>query len=83
MDGRPVRAGQTGAKGMPGTPARVAAIGYQEVEFAADFDPTPEPVRQLLQDKSLKSPSTTVGLDITEKDAAKTLTNPQTIGKQC
>jgi len=43
---------------MPGTLARVAAIGYKEVEFAGYFDRTPRQVRDLLHRYHLASPST-------------------------
>jgi sugar phosphate isomerase/epimerase len=42
---------------MPGTLARVAAVGYKEVEFAGYFDRTPAQVRQLLRKNGLTSPS--------------------------
>lgn len=43
---------------MPGTLARVAAIGYKEVEFAGYFGRTPRQVRDLLRQYHLTSPST-------------------------
>jgi sugar phosphate isomerase/epimerase len=43
---------------MPGTLARVAAIGYKEVEFAGYFGRTPREVRDLLKRNHLTSPST-------------------------
>jgi sugar phosphate isomerase/epimerase len=43
---------------MPGTLARVAAIGYKEVEFAGCFGRTPRQVRDLLRQYHLTSPST-------------------------
>src|SRR6267378_2902636 len=53
---------------MPGTLARVASIGYKEVEFAGYFGRTPAQVRALLKKNGLSSPSTHIGLDILEKD---------------
>src|SRR3979411_1757299 len=40
-----------------GTIAKVAAIGYKEVEFAGYFDHTPEQVRAVLDKNHLTSPS--------------------------
>lgn len=46
---------------MPGTLARVANIGYKEVEFAGYFGRSPAEVRRLLQKNNLTSPSTHLG----------------------
>jgi sugar phosphate isomerase/epimerase len=46
---------------MPGTIARVAKIGYKEVEFAGYFGRSPAEVRALLQKNHLTSPSTHLG----------------------
>jgi sugar phosphate isomerase/epimerase len=46
---------------MPGTIAQVAAIGYNEVEFAGYFGRTPAQVRDLLAQNHLTSPSTHLG----------------------
>ena len=43
---------------MPGTIARVAAVGYKEVEFAGYFGRTPREVHELLEKNHLSSPST-------------------------
>ena len=67
---------------MPGTLARVAAIGYKEVEFAGYFDRTPAQVRQLLRDNKLRSPSTHVGLDLLENNAGKTFADARAIGHE-
>jgi sugar phosphate isomerase/epimerase len=48
---------------LEGTLARVAAIGYREVEFAGYFDRTPTQIAALLQRNSLTAPSTHIGLD--------------------
>jgi sugar phosphate isomerase/epimerase len=42
---------------MPGTLARLAAIGYRDVEFAGYFGRTPAAVRQLLDQNGLRAPS--------------------------
>ena len=43
---------------LPGTLAKVAAIGYKEVEFAGYFGRTPAQIRELLRLNRLTSPST-------------------------
>jgi sugar phosphate isomerase/epimerase len=43
---------------LPGTLAKVAAIGYKEVEFAGYFGRTPAQIRDLLKRNKLDSPST-------------------------
>jgi sugar phosphate isomerase/epimerase len=48
---------------MPGTIARVAEIGYKEVEFAGYFGRTPHEVHELLEKYHLSSPSTHVPYD--------------------
>ncbi len=48
---------------MPGTLARVAEIGYKEVEFAGYFGRTPREVRDLLKRNHLTSPSTHLPYD--------------------
>ena len=44
-------------KDFDGTIAKVAAIGYREVEFAGYFDHTPQQVRALLDRNKLTAPS--------------------------
>jgi sugar phosphate isomerase/epimerase len=46
---------------LPGTLARVAQIGYREVEFAGYFGRTPAEIRALLQQNGLTSPSSHIG----------------------
>ena len=48
---------------MPGTLAKVAAAGYQEVEFAGYFGRTAAQVSALLAQNNLTSPSSHVGID--------------------
>jgi sugar phosphate isomerase/epimerase len=67
---------------MPGTLAKVAAAGYQEVEFAGYFDRTPAQVVQLLQQNNLTSPSSHLSLDLFEKDAAGTIATAKAIGNE-
>src|SRR3989449_7207070 len=49
-------------KDFEGTIARVAAIGYREVEFAGYFGRTPRDVRALLDHHGLSAPSSHVSL---------------------
>jgi sugar phosphate isomerase/epimerase len=50
------------AKDFDGTLARVAALGFREVEFAGYFDRTPQQVRAVLDRNGLTSPSTHIDL---------------------
>jgi sugar phosphate isomerase/epimerase len=50
------------AKDFDGTLARVAALGFREVEFAGYFDRTPQQVRAALDRNGLTSPSTHIDL---------------------
>ncbi|GGD13409.1 sugar phosphate isomerase/epimerase family protein [Aquisalinus flavus] len=52
------------ARNMAGTLARIAEIGYKEVEFAGYFDKSPAEVRAILSDTGLAAPSTHVGHDV-------------------
>lgn len=48
---------------MPGTLARLAEIGYREVEFAGYFGRSPDEVRRLLEQNKLTAPSAHIGPD--------------------
>ena len=63
---------------MPGTIARIAEMGYREVEFAGYFGKTPREVRALLDANKLTSPSTHVSLELARLD--KTLDDSAEIG---
>ena len=63
-----------------GTIAKVAAIGYKEVEFAGYFDRSPKDVRALLDKNGLTSPSCHVGYDVVEKKWPETLEAAKIIG---
>ncbi|NHK27938.1 sugar phosphate isomerase/epimerase [Parvularcula flava] len=52
------------AEDMAGTLARIAEIGYGEVEFAGYFDKSPAEVKAILSDNGLAAPSTHVGHDV-------------------
>jgi sugar phosphate isomerase/epimerase len=65
-----------------GTLARVAEIGYTEVEFAGYFDRTPQQVRRALQQAGLKSPAAHISLDLLDEAWEETLGSAITIGHQ-
>jgi sugar phosphate isomerase/epimerase len=63
-----------------GTIAKVAAIGYQEVEFAGYFDHSPKDVRAILDKNGLASPSVHVDYATVEMMWPKALETAQIIG---
>jgi sugar phosphate isomerase/epimerase len=63
-----------------GTIAKVASIGYKEVEFAGYFDHSPADVRAILDKNGLTAPSCHVGFDVVEKHWPETIAAAQTIG---
>jgi sugar phosphate isomerase/epimerase len=67
-------------KDFEGTIAKVAQIGYKEVEFAGYYDRSPQDVRAILEKDGLTSPSTHVGYDIVEKNWSEALDAAHTIG---
>ena len=66
---------------MPGTLAKVAAAGYQEVEFAGYFGRTPAQITALLNQNNLTSPSSHLGLDVFEKNPS-VLADAKAIGNE-
>lgn len=62
------------------TLARVAEIGYSEVEFAGYFDRTAQQIRSVLEQNGLASPATHLSLEILENDWDSTLEFAQTVG---
>src|SRR4029077_11032940 len=67
-------------KDFEGTIAKVAQIGYKEVEFAGYYDRSSQDVRAILEKDGLTSPSTHVGYDICEKKWSETWDAAHTIG---
>ena len=65
---------------MPGTLARIAEIGYKDVEFAGYFGRTAADVRQLLERNGLGSPSTHVGFTGLGPDWEKALDFAASVG---
>jgi sugar phosphate isomerase/epimerase len=62
------------------TLARIATIGYREVEFAGYFERTPVQVRGSLERAGLSAPSAHVTLEALTSDLARTLDAAHTIG---
>lgn len=63
-----------------GTIAKVASIGYKEVEFAGYFNHSPSDVRAILDKNGLAAPSCHVGYDVVEKKLPETIDAAHTIG---
>lgn len=56
------------ARDFEGTLARIAEIGYREVEFAGYHNKTPSEVRAVLTRLGLAAPSSHVGIDVFRRD---------------
>ncbi|HXM93023.1 MAG TPA: sugar phosphate isomerase/epimerase [Candidatus Dormibacteraeota bacterium] len=63
-----------------GTLAKVAGIGYREVEFAGYFGRAPKEIRSLLDGNNLSSPSEHVPYDTVEKKWPETLDAAHIVG---
>ena len=68
-------------KDFEGTIAKVAQIGYKEVEFAGYFDKSPQDVRKILDANKLTSPSEHVPYDTVAKKWPETLEAAHAIGQ--
>jgi sugar phosphate isomerase/epimerase len=64
-----------------GTIAKVASIGYKEVEFAGYFDHSAAEVRSVLEKNGLAAPSCHVSYDIVETQWPKTVETAHAIGQ--
>lgn len=62
------------------TVAKVAQIGYKEVEFAGYFDHSPKDISELLKKNGLTAPSCHVGYDVVEKKWAEQIEAAHIIG---
>jgi len=69
-------------KDVPGTLARIAQIGYKEVEFAGYFGHSPSDIRALLEKNKLSAPSSHVPYPTDWSAWEKTLTEAKTAGHQ-
>jgi sugar phosphate isomerase/epimerase len=67
-------------KDFSGTIAKVASIGYKEVEFAGYFNHSPADVRAILDQNGLAAPSCHVGYDVVEKRWPETIEAAKVIG---
>ncbi len=65
---------------LAGTIAKVAQVGYKEVEFAGYDDKSPKEIADLLKTNGLTSPSCHVDYDIVEKKWAEQIEKSHTIG---
>jgi sugar phosphate isomerase/epimerase len=65
-----------------GTLARVAEIGYREVEFAGYYNRTPEQVREVLRRTGLAAPSAHIPLPATDDAWMRALDAAKIIGHQ-
>jgi len=64
-----------------GTVAKVAAVGYKEVEFAGLFNHSPKDTRDILDKNGLTAPSSHVGYDVVEKQWPETIEAAKIIGQ--
>ena len=67
-------------KDFAGTVAKVAGVGYKEVEFAGYFDHKPAEIRSMLDTDGLTAPSCHVSYDVVENHWPETLDAAHTIG---
>jgi len=65
---------------LEGTLAKVAQVGYTEVEFAGYFDHSPKDIKALLDKNGLTSPSCHVGYDVVEKKWAEQIDAAHVVG---
>lgn len=71
------------AKDLPGTVAKVAAMGYDGVEFAGYYDYSAQDLRKLLDDNGLKCCGTHTQMDTLSKDNLQaTIEFNQTLGNK-
>lgn len=68
------------ARDFSGTLTRIAAIGYDEVEFAGYHGYSPAAVRSALRAAGLSAPSAHIGMPELEGDWARTVANASAIG---
>src|ERR1700731_4578994 len=63
-----------------GTLAKVAGVGYREVEFAGYFDHPPKDIRAILDRVHLTAPSEHVGYDVVQNKWPETLDAAHVVG---
>jgi sugar phosphate isomerase/epimerase len=64
-----------------GTLAKVAGIGYKEMEFAGYFGHSPQEIRAMLDKNNITSPSSHVAYDLVENHWPETLDTAHQIGQ--
>jgi sugar phosphate isomerase/epimerase len=69
-------------KNFAGTIARVAQIGYKEVEFAGYFDHSARSVRDTLRQNGLASPAAHIGFPVLGKEWDKVIDDALVVGHQ-
>ena len=67
-------------KDFAGTLARVAQIGYREVEFAGYFGHSPQEISSLLKRNGLTSPSAHIGMPVLGAEWDKTIADALVVG---
>ncbi len=65
---------------VAGTLEQVAAVGYDEVEFAGYFEHSPAEIRSLLDQFGLAAPAAHIGIDRLRNELGKVLEEAQTVG---
>jgi sugar phosphate isomerase/epimerase len=70
------------AQDFEGTLARVAALGYKEMEFAGYFDRTPAEIRAILDRNGLTSPAAHIQLAAVRNDLDAMIESALTIGQR-
>ena len=73
---------QAAARDLPGTLARIAEIGYRDVEFAGYYGKTPAEVRELLTRYNLGAPSSHIPVASLRGDWKKALDEAKVIGHE-
>jgi len=68
------------ARDFEGTLARVASIGFKEVEFAGYFNRRPREVRTILDRYGLAAPSVHIPIEVARQDWAGALAAANVIG---
>jgi sugar phosphate isomerase/epimerase len=65
---------------VPGTIAKVAAIGYKEVEFAGYFNLSAKELRAIVDKNGLSAPACHVGYDVVQNKWAQAIDDAHTLG---
>ena len=68
--------------GVDATLARIAGIGYKEVEFAGYFDKTPAQIAAQLKATGLRAPSSHISLDVIRNQWPQTLDAAAEVGHE-